>query len=80
MHRGAQCGKKCTLDISGEPHRDRIILMASDTEADSAAFTENDIGIYAQLKEGCPYGGGAVSQKTPAFPKRFDSDFSTRMR
>lgn len=43
----------CTMDISGEHHRDGIILMASDTEADSTAFMENDIGVYAQLKEGC---------------------------
>lgn len=55
-HTEEQCGKECTLDISGEPHRDGIIMMASDTEADSTAFMENDIGVYAQLKEGCPWG------------------------
>lgn len=30
--------------------------MASDTEADSTAFRENDVGFYAQLKEGCLWG------------------------
>lgn len=43
--------------------------MASDTEADSAAFMENDIGIYAQLKEGCPYGGGGFIEN-PCFSKK----------
>lgn len=52
-----QCGKECTLDISGEPHRDGIIVMASDTEADSTAFMGNDTGVYAQLKEGRPWRG-----------------------